>query len=231
MTGPKHLWSGDWERESEAVKARPDPDESPPAATAPLEAATTPAEPPAHKRALSAPVVISVALILIVGTAVGLNALLSGGKKTPHRQTSAQTGRPGTAPQAPTATVPQLTMPQAAPPQQAPPPSTTPQPTTPATPTPSTDVVYWSGMQIETISPGEVMIATVRLGSPADRAGLNPGEQLIAVNGHQLNTASDIGPAVKGLRAGRVITLEIVNGAAGPEPVSLALGASPSSHP
>jgi membrane-associated protease RseP (regulator of RpoE activity) len=226
MTGPKHLWSGDWERESAPVathEARePEPPKEP---TAPQTRA--------HRRSLHSPLVIAVALAVIVGTALGLNALFDGGRDKPRSPQASVPGRTPTAP-FPHAIAPPQTIPQQTLPQQTAPSSPTPQSTTPTTPAPATaqgPVVYWSGMQIETISPGEVIIATVRLGSQADRAGLDPGEQLIAVNGHQLNTASDIAPAVRGLRAGRVVTLEIVYGASGPRPVSLALGAPPAAHP
>jgi len=82
MTGPKHLWSGEWEDESAAASQRhagrrppapddePDPPHDPPARA---RARTSPQIPPALRRAL--PVIIA-AVVVIAAGAWGLTALL-----------------------------------------------------------------------------------------------------------------------------------------------------------
>jgi membrane-associated protease RseP (regulator of RpoE activity) len=242
MSGPKHLWSGDWERESDAAnrrqgarQSRPaDPQEPSPRGPSGSD------RPPSRRRSLARPLVIVGALVLITGVALGLNALISGG--------GSHAASTPTVASAPTATTPPLgvspgggvqTVPQQTIPPQTIPLPTAPQPAAPQTNTstnpssaaPQGAIVYWDGMEIQTIAPGSVVIDTVRLGSQADRANLEPGGQLTAVNGHPLNSATDIAPAIKGLSAGKRVTVQVIYGSSSPESVSLILGAPPSGHP
>ena len=234
MSGPKHLWAGDWERESEVLKPAPERLESEPGSAAAPGPPDEPPPPP-NRRTLRRPLVLAAAVVLIAGAAIGLAALLGGGSQssTTSSLASASTGVPTTprsgSPQIPTApTVPSVPR-QGIPPQQLTPPQ--PQQQTIEPNPPSGPTVYWDGMQIETMYPGVVMITTVAIGTPGDRAGLNPGVRLIAVNGHRLSSANDIAPAIHGLPAGRQITVEVDSGGSGPESVPLALGAPPRKQP
>jgi predicted metalloprotease with PDZ domain len=179
---------------------------------------------------------VVLALALITGVAFGLNALVNGG--------GSHTADTGTVASAPTATTPfpqgnsgggvQTVPQQQTAPQQTAPQQTTPQTNTNASPAPAAThgaVIYWDGMQIETITPGLVTIDTVKLNSQADRANLEPGEQLISVNGHQLSSATDIESAVRGLHKGQQVPVQVVYGSSSPQTAYLILGAPPSSHP
>jgi S1-C subfamily serine protease len=45
-------------------------------------------------------------------------------------------------------------------------------------------------MQIETVPPGAAVVDSVKLGSVADQAGVNPGDIILAVNGRAINSAA-----------------------------------------
>jgi S1-C subfamily serine protease len=73
-------------------------------------------------------------------------------------------------------------------------------------------LVYWLGMQVESVQPGQVVIATVALGSPAERAGLDPGDVITAVNGKSINATSDLSGAIRGLRSGDLVEIQVSRG-------------------
>ena len=86
MNGPKHLWSGDWENESEEattqIVRQPRPRDPEPAAPAP-----TP--PPQRRRRRARPWVVPVAIaaVVIVGAAYGLTKVF--GSSTPVSRSTA----------------------------------------------------------------------------------------------------------------------------------------------
>lgn len=214
MSGPKHLWAGDWEHESELAGRRPAARQPEPVEEERARHAVS----PSRRTLMGWPVLLAV-LALAAGAAFGLGAVLSSGHPRAHSSASLS-------PHVLTVPVPQPSPPQGQPaPQQSAPPST------PAPTTISGPAVYWDGMEIDTISPGLVVIDTVQLGSLADRSGLEPGEQLVAVNGHQLGTAADIAPDLRGLHTGQQTTVEVAYGSSTPQTVALALGAPPSKRP
>ena len=229
MSAPKHLWSGDWQRESAALSdelaerrppaqdgkaptapatpratAIPPPGVTPPTPwAAPKEAVERPpAEPgprtasarsssrpaPARRRLRwlpVVPVVIAAALVLGAG-AYGLSALLS---------TSGNTAQPTQNP-----------MPGG-------PPSSPPSGGSPASPANAqAGPVNWLGMQVETLPPGVVVVETVAPGSPADFAGLEPGDVILAINNQRINATSDIRSAISGLAAGDLVPIEVSRG-------------------
>lgn len=235
MSGPKHLWSGDWEQESEAARGRQDDTGA--------QEPDTPQQPPPHRRSKAVPLIVIGAVALITGAAFGLSALVHSGKH--HSSSDTSTAAQVPFPQVPAVPRPQVpTIPQV--PQQTIPQQTTPQPTTPqptnpqtgtthrATPTPtasSSPIIYWLGMQIETVSPGDVVIDTVRLHSEADQVNLDPGEQVIEINGHQIRSTSEIANAIKGLHRGDLVPVVVSYGSSNPSTVFLPLAAPPSTHP
>jgi membrane-associated protease RseP (regulator of RpoE activity) len=80
MSGPKHLWSGDWRQESaDAAKTRP---HRPPAAQPPPEqpppAETRPRRPGSRKLRRGLPIALT-AIVLVGAAAWGLTALLGAG--------------------------------------------------------------------------------------------------------------------------------------------------------
>lgn len=251
MGGPKHLWSGDWEQESEAQTARlrPAAADTPPVD----ETAPTPSGSTGRRRRVRLARLGLLGLVLAGGLAWGLTALLGG---SGHKPASAAASVPGTQ-TTPRSTPPQFqpstpTTPQATP-------NPTPNPTTPKvtpipipspTPAPSTPpggsspqpaqpapagtvgpTVTWLGMQISTLSTGVVVIDTVALGSVADRAGLEPGEDITSVAGRPLRSATDIASAIRGQPSGHSVPVEISYGSSAPQRVELRLGAPPVSSP
>jgi membrane-associated protease RseP (regulator of RpoE activity) len=261
MTGPKHLWSGDWQNESEAASA----DLGKHHATTPEEEPVAPApgepRPPRRSRRLALPI-IAVVLVALVGTAFGLSAL-KGSSNTHHATSPTATSQPTTpAPQTtptipqpttptpqpttPTPTVPQSTAPTPTVPSIPQPTNPTPQPTTPSpqptTPNPqpsvsrpsttptATPVVNWLGMQIATVPPGAAVVETVPSGTAGDRAGLEPGDVILEVNGHAIHGAADIAAAIKGLPAGTHVGVEISYGSL-LRHATVTLGAPPAVQP
>ncbi len=229
MSAPKHLWSGDWQRESAALSdelaerrprpqdgnasaaptspqatAPPTPRVSPPTPWAAPKQATEPrpAEPgsrtasarpssrppPARRRPRwlpVLPVVIAAALVLGAG-AYGLSGLLSSSGNTAQ---PTQNQPPGGSPSSP------------------------PSQGSPASPTNAgTGPVNWLGMQVETLPPGVVVVETVAPGSPADLAGLEPGDLILAINNRRVNATGDIRPAISGLAAGDLVPIEVSRG-------------------
>jgi S1-C subfamily serine protease len=84
-------------------------------------------------------------------------------------------------------------------------------------------------MQIETVPPGAAVIDTVTPGSPGDTAGLDPGAVILAINNRPIHGAGDIGPAIRGLRAGARVAIQISYGSALYQ--TEATLAAPPSHP
>jgi membrane-associated protease RseP (regulator of RpoE activity) len=236
MSGPKHLWSGNWQEESDAAsKRRADLPDQPEEAE---ETQPLPSRRVERRRRPTLPILF-VAVLFLAAAAFGLAAVLGSGSK------SATTGtqlphllNPG--PPNPGFTNPGSTNPgQTSPPSATVPTTPTPTPTTPtqpsASPTPTTPAnqsrpISWLGMEIETLPPGAAVIETVALGSAGDKAGLNPGDVIIAINGRAITGAHDIGAAIRGLPSGDQVPIQISHGST-LEQTEITLGAPPSVHP
>jgi membrane-associated protease RseP (regulator of RpoE activity) len=191
MTGPKHLWSGDWENESDAASDQLADRRSKTPEPEPEASAPPPATPRARPRVslprLGRPFLIgTAAAVLVVAVAYGLFAVLgSSGNSTADG---------------------------------------------PLISTASTRPVSWLGMEVATVPPGAAVIETVRLGSPGDRAGLEPGEVIVAINNRRVGGAGDIAAAIRGLHAGDRVELQISHGSALYQ-TEATLAAPPSAYP
>ena len=195
MSGPKHLWSGDWQQESAAVSQELAERRVKPRDREPTVSPTP--RPRARRRALPAPrgsglryalpIVLAAVLVLAAG-AYGLSALLG---SSGSRASTTAAGSSG--PQAATAGGP----------------SGRPASTTASGPS---RPVSWLGMQIETLPPGAAVIETVAQGSPGELAGLEPGDVIVEINNRPINAAGDIGAAIRGLRAGDLVGMQISRG-------------------
>jgi S1-C subfamily serine protease len=88
----------------------------------------------------------------------------------------------------------------------------------------------WLGMQIESVNPGTVVIETVAPGSPAERAGLNPGDLIAEVNHRPITSTSQISAAIAPLRPGTYVEIQVNRGTTPVTTQALLVG-PPSSHP
>lgn len=212
MSGPKHLWSGDWEQESTradewASPRSPAPDEQ-------TETQPEPEHEPEHARLWTRQqlAIATGAALATAAITIGLVSAFDGSSKPKgHGQavrpaaqvqpTTPQTTTPGlgTVPQTTPSTSPQTTPPTT--------PQTTPQSTTiPMVTGPTAD---WLGMQIVT-SPAGVVISTVRLGSPADAAGLEPGDEIMQIDGHQITKVDQLRTVTADVKLGSLVGIEVL---------------------
>jgi membrane-associated protease RseP (regulator of RpoE activity) len=216
MTGPKHLWSGDWEHESaqaagqlpprppappepepasepeaptirQAPRPRPRPEPRPPRAARRRQRAVR----PGVKRALP----FAAAALVIVACAVAATQLI--GSSSPSKQAGA--ANPTTLPAA--TSVPGNGGP-----------------------------VSWLGMELVTVPPGVPGVITVQSGSAADRAGIEPGDVLLSIDGRPIAGAEGITAAIRGLHSGDTVSMEINHGSAQYQ-VDITLGAPPTRSP
>ena len=230
MTGPKHLWSGDWERESTHKPADPTPDTEP--------AAPAPDQPPGRRRLSPRQLRFSaagvVAALVIAGAAIAVTSI--GGSNSDH---SAQVSPPYPFPVPQTRSTPTTPVTPVVPgspytpttphTQTAPSTPTTPQtqttpttPTNPTTPTtssnPSTvpavalDPVSWLGMEVVTVGQGQAVIETVAPDSAGDKAGLEPGDQIVDLAGHAIAKSTALAGALQGHHAGDQVTITVQRG-------------------
>jgi membrane-associated protease RseP (regulator of RpoE activity) len=193
MSGPKHLWSGDWEKESRQPAAAqppatdPDPEPQPAAAASPRFTRQQFAIALGTGVATAA---VAITLIVVLG---------SGQKPNPHHKAPTAATAPGPSGQPQnsgggglnnTPTVPQ-------------------QAQTTALPNITGPSADWLGMQIVT-SPSGVVVSTVKLGSIADRLGVEPGDQIVKVNGSIIGSVSELQPDTSGVKIGSPVTLEVM---------------------
>ena len=179
MPGPKHLWSGDWERESgqsaqDSAGGRLSALVGPPvtavAGSGPVGAPATDARdrrmPPRTRllvaassiTALAAAAVVVVLVLAGPGTRVPAARRAAAHLSTSHGATST--------------------------------PAAVPNPTTPASVL-AGPTINWLGMQIVT-GPTGAVVNTVKLGSLADAAGFEPGDQIEQIDGYAISSVRAI---------------------------------------
>jgi S1-C subfamily serine protease len=90
--------------------------------------------------------------------------------------------------------------------------------------------MYWLGVEVETLTPGLVLIATVARGSPGERAGLEPGDVIFAIANQPIDVTGDIAKATGGMHRGERVPVEISRGST-VYTTSVAVGAAPTSYP
>jgi membrane-associated protease RseP (regulator of RpoE activity) len=210
MTSPKHLWSGDWERESAdaddefaALTPPPAPPTTPPSADGP--------EGPAdnnRRRNRTRLIVAGTAVVLLLAVGITLAATL-GGSSTPAQQAQAPATTPtvqanpggssggiytNPSPQSQTPTIQTQTAPQTLP--------------APVTMGPT---VNWLGMQIVGTGAG-VVIETVGEGSPAEAAGFEPGDVIQSIGNTPIGSVDQLRTVAKTLKLGQPFQLEVNRG-------------------
>jgi membrane-associated protease RseP (regulator of RpoE activity) len=90
--------------------------------------------------------------------------------------------------------------------------------------------IRWLGMQLDSVNAGTVVIETVAPGSPAEQAGLNPGDVIAKVNGQAIDSTAQIGGAVASVRAGAYVPIQVNRGSTVVDTQAL-MTAPPSQHP
>jgi S1-C subfamily serine protease len=93
-----------------------------------------------------------------------------------------------------------------------------------------TGPMRWLGMQIESLTPGGVVIATVAAGSPGQLAGLEPGDIIVEVNNRPVSSTGDVLGALGGLHAGDQVEIQASRGST-PYTTHATLAAPPSNYP
>jgi PDZ domain len=197
MASPRHLWSGDWRGDSDAVAdelARrrgqgphePDPEPLPerePARPTP-RTTTSLADTLARARERLAAIArarrrhAGLALLVVLGAlilaAVGYGISTIGGSGNSNASAGANTS--GNFP---------VTM------------------TGPA----------WLGVEVAMPPGGGVIVEKVEPGSPADRAGLEPGDVLMQIGSQPITSPSDVSTAIQGLHPGDHVQVAVLRGA------------------
>lgn len=183
MTAPRHLWSGDWRRESAAAaeeRARREaPSEAPPATPRP-----SPSKPPtrsgaaralARVRRLRPRGAVLLALAILLGAGAGYAAVSSlvgsggGGSETGKASVASSPAR--------------------------------------------TTAPAWLGVQTINFPPADgVMVVDVVPGSPADLAGLQPGDVITQIGNRPVQAPTDLDSALAGMHAGQRIEIQYARG-------------------
>jgi membrane-associated protease RseP (regulator of RpoE activity) len=88
----------------------------------------------------------------------------------------------------------------------------------------------WLGMQIVT-SPSGVVVNTVRLGSPADQAGFEPGDQIMSVDTHVIGAVSELRSDTSGLKIGSPVTIAVLRSSVRLTFASMRMTQHPIIHP
>lgn len=224
MTGPNHLWSGDWESESARIAddlaSLPAPVFDEPPATVP--------EPESAARRRWSRRQFAIALVTGVAAAavtVGLVSTLGGSSKPKaHRLAAVPAHHQKTGPQNSGGAG------LSAPAQPCNQTATGCTRTTTATPVISGPYADWMGMQIVT-SPEGVVVDTVKLGSPADAHGFEPGDQIMAVDTHVIGTVSELRADTASVKLGATVTVAVQRQSLRLTFASIRLTERPTIHP
>jgi S1-C subfamily serine protease len=203
MSSPKHLWSGDWERESAASA----PVESPaPPAAEPADPGPPEPSPWRPRRGVLAVAVVLVAAIVgvAIASAVGGGgnrpSVTITGETTPTAVTPFGFGQTGPGQTAPgtgtgTSTGPTATAPTGTATSPAPPPGAS-----------------TLGLVLQSLPGNRVSVQAVVPGSPAAQAGIGAGDVLLSVNGRAVSSASQVQALLARLPKGSPVTMHLIQG-------------------
>jgi S1-C subfamily serine protease len=68
------------------------------------------------------------------------------------------------------------------------------------------------GLELESVPVNRVLVSAVVPGSPADRAGLGPGDVIVSIDDHPVQMPGDVTSAIAPLHAGQTINIEFQRG-------------------
>jgi predicted metalloprotease with PDZ domain len=88
----------------------------------------------------------------------------------------------------------------------------------------------WLGIDVERSPSGGVMVVDVFPGSPAQRAGMEPGDVITQINGHPIFSPSDLTAALAGKHPGDQVQLQF-EGSGTSYSASVPLAAPPAGYP
>jgi membrane-associated protease RseP (regulator of RpoE activity) len=219
MSGPKHLWSGDWQSESERPAATRPPASDPQSEPQLAESARARRF---SRRQLAIALCTGVAAAAV---AVVLVVAIGGGSQKPNRSAK-HPGPASTLGQSKGSGGQGLTTP-AQPCQQT---ASGCSQTTAVIPTVSGPYADWMGMQIVT-SPSGVVVNTVRLGSPADLAGFEPGDQILSIDTHVIGTVSELRDDTQAVKVGGPVTIAVLRSSVQLTLTSVHMTQRPTIHP
>ena len=222
MSGPKHLWSGDWQSESVP------PAQAPPPAVEPEPQAPTEPEPLFTKRQIAIAIGAGLATAAIT---LGLVTAFNGSprKPRPHSHTHAAAPRGSARGSGGKGlTNPGLTNPTQ--PAQVCQQSQAGCTTSNATPPVSGPTADWLGMQIVT-SPIGVVVDTVKPGSDGDAAGFEPGDQIVAVDTHVIGSVFQLRSDTARLKLGAPVTIAVMRSSVQLTLRSIPMTQRPTIHP
>jgi membrane-associated protease RseP (regulator of RpoE activity) len=179
MSGPRHLWSGDWEDESSARAAElaarrahaphEEPEPEPTPAREPRRRRTLRERLAAfrrrHARRLRVALLVGILTLLGVGAAYAVASAFTGG--TSSRHLAAASG--------------------------------------PETP--------WLGVEMATSPTGGVMVAKVAPKSPAEAAGIKPGDVITQIDTEPIVAPAIATAAIDGLQPGDQVDIQLQRGA------------------
>jgi membrane-associated protease RseP (regulator of RpoE activity) len=219
MTGPKHLWSGDWESESaqtaDDLASAPRPVFDPEPESEPESRAAVARRWSRRQIAIALTTGLAAAAIAVAAVTVFDG---SGGSHKPAAHKPAASA-PASRTPGPTGGASPITACQQIPAGCGQTPAGVNGPT-----------ANWLGMQIIS-GPAGVVISTVRLGSVADQAGFEPGDQIEQIDGHNVNNMDQVRRATAGIAIGKPVSIRVLRSSVVVQAASMAMTQRPTIHP
>jgi S1-C subfamily serine protease len=197
MSSPKHLWSGNWEDESQTAQSSLP---APPPPREPLPPPEPPPSPPSHLRRLVVLTVLAALVLVGVVWAITSSGSNTKGHSSATTTSAAQQTPTSPAPRAPTATIPGTSPP--------PPTGTATGPTTTASAAESL------GLQLALVPVNRVIVQAVVPGSAAAQVGIGAGALLLTINGMHVSSPGQANAILAKLPKGSRVTLQLVQGPA-----------------
>lgn len=182
MPAPRHLWSGDWRRESDAAaeaRARhqaptEEPQAAPPPSPPKPQAPSAAARALAFARSLRPRGAVLLALAMLLSAGVGYAAVSlarSGDGGSPRSSTPTVASSPA-----------------------------------------RTSKPAWLGVDTMSFPAGGVIVVDVVPGSPAAAAGLEPGDVITQIGNRPVQTPADVESAIAGRHAGQQVEIQYEQG-------------------
>jgi membrane-associated protease RseP (regulator of RpoE activity) len=202
---PKHLWSGDWERESDLIAPSGAPTSSATVAdesTRTREGKLPAGRSPRRGKRTSTLIVITVLVLAAAVWAIGsIAGSFTGSAKSTAKQRStdiASSTSTSSSASSGVATGPATPTPKAS-------------PRVPPTSQSHADAL---GLELASAPGDRVTVKAVVPGSPANAVGIDAGDQLVTINGQHVTFSSQVDGILDKLPLGTLVTLQLIRGSA-----------------